>query len=149
MYRNRDVLINALPSHMWWTTLKSTVIGLSSPLPPLVGGDCGLVSESVGNVDLLSEHFASKQSREPVVLPPTCHPPIKLMTFAFRSCKVRRLMQDLEPYDDTDPLGMLPLFLKRTADVLAPGLSVVFRRHLRLGSFPVSWRQSSSTIVYY
>ena len=33
-------------------------------------------------------------------------------------------------------LGMLPLFLKRTADVAAPRLSVVIRRLVRLGSFP-------------
>ena len=32
-------------------------------------------------------------------------------------------------------LGMLPLFLKRTADVVAPRLSVVIRRLVRLGSF--------------
>ena len=30
---------------------------------------------------------------------------------------------DLDPYGGTDPLGMLNLFLKRTADVLAPRLS--------------------------
>ena len=39
------------------------------------------------------------------------------------------------------------LFLKRTADVLAPRLSVVFRRLLRLGSFPASWRQSNVTPI--
>ena len=43
---------------------------------------------------------------------------------------------DLDPYGGTNPLCMFPLFLKRTADVLAPRLSVVFRRLLRLGSFP-------------
>ena len=30
--------------------------------------------------------------------------------------------------------GMFPLFLKRTADVIPPLLSVVFRRNVRLGS---------------
>ena len=34
----------------------------------------GLVCESVGKADLLSEHFNSKQSREAVDLPLTCHP---------------------------------------------------------------------------
>ena len=37
----------------------------------------------------------------------------------------------------TDPLGMFPVFLKRTSEVLAPRLAVVFRWLLRLGSFPV------------
>ena len=34
----------------------------------------------------------------------------------------------MDPYGGTDPLGMFPLFLQRTADVMAPRLSVVFRR---------------------
>ena len=53
----------------------------------------------------------------------------------FRSSEVRCLLLDLDPYGGTDPLGMFPLFLKRTADVMAPHLSVVFRRLVRLGSF--------------
>ena len=47
------------------------------------------------------------------------------------------------PYGGNDPLGVFPLFLKRTADVLAPRLSVVFRRLLRLGSFLAYWRQAN------
>ena len=38
-------------------------------------------------------------------------------------------------YGGSDLLGMFPLFLKRTADVLAPRLSEVFRRLVRL-EFP-------------
>ena len=50
----------------------------------------------------------------------------------------------MDPYGGTDPLGMFPLVLKRTADVLAPHLSVVF---LRLGSFPACWRQANVTPI--
>ena len=42
---------------------------------------------------------------------------------------------------------MFPLFLKRTADVLAPSLSVTFWRLVRLGSFPVCWRQANVTPI--
>ena len=56
-------------------------------------------------------------------------------------------MLDLDPYGGSDPMGMFPLFLKRTADVLAPSLSVVFRRLVRLGSFPASWRQANVTPI--
>ena len=52
-------------------------------------------------------------------------------------------MLDLDPYGGTETLGMFPLFLKRTADVMAPRLSVVFRRLVRLGSFPACWRQAN------
>ena len=44
-------------------------------------------------------------------------------------------MLDLDPYGGTEVFGMFPLFLKRTADVLALRLAVVFWRLLRLGSF--------------
>ena len=42
---------------------------------------------------------------------------------------------------------MFTLFLKKTAHVLAPHLSVVFRRLVRLGSFPACWRQASVTPI--
>ena len=116
-------------------------------MPRLVGVGGGLVCESVGKADLLSDHFDGKQSRESVDLPPTCHPSPSLATFAFRSSEVRRLLLDLDPCGGTDPLGMFLLFLKRTADILAPRLSVVFRRLLRLGSFPACWRQANITPI--
>ena len=69
--------------------------------------------------NLLSDHFDSKQSMEAVDLTLTCHPSsYSLTTFAFRSSEVRRLLLDLDRYGGTDPLGMFPLFLKRTADVM-------------------------------
>ena len=57
--RNRDVLTNVQSLHKWWSTLKSAVFGLSSSLPSLVREGGGLVCESVGKGDLLSDHFDS------------------------------------------------------------------------------------------
>ena len=91
---------------------KSAVFGLSSSLPLLVGVGGGLVCESVGKADLLSNHFDGKQSRESVDLLLTCHPSPSLTSFAFRSSEVSRLLLDLDPYGGCDPLGMFPLFLK-------------------------------------
>ena len=42
---------------------------------------------------------------------------------------------------------VFPLFLKKTAEVLAPCLSVVFWRLVRLGSFPDCWRQANVTTI--
>ena len=67
--RNWDVLMNVHSPRKWWPTLKSAVFGTSSSLPPLVSEGGGLVCELVGKVDLLSDHFDSKQSREAVDLP--------------------------------------------------------------------------------
>ena len=81
------------------------------------------------------------QSKESVGLPLTCHPSPRRTYFAFRSSEVRRLLLDLDSYGCSDPLGMFHLFLKRTANVLAPRLRVVsvlskmFERLVRLGRF--------------
>ena len=111
-----------IAKHKRWSTLL-----LCSVRVRWLGG--GLVCEWVGKADLLTDHFDSKQSRESVNLPLTCHPSLSLTTFAFGSREVRRLLLDLEPYSGTDPLGIFHFFLKRT-DVLAPHLSVVFRRRV-------------------
>ena len=84
--------MNAQSPHKWWSTLKCTVFGLTLSLPPLVGGGGGLVRESVGKADLLSDHFYGKQFRESVDLPLTCHLTLSLTFFAFSSSEVRRLL---------------------------------------------------------
>ena len=96
--RNRAVLMNVQSPNRWWFTPKSAVFGSSSSLPPVVSGGGGLVYESVGKADLLSENFDSKRSRESVDLPLNCHRFPCLITFAFRSSEVRRLLLDLDPY---------------------------------------------------
>ena len=45
----------------------------SLSLPTLISEGGGLVCELVGKSDLPSDHFDSKQSREAVDLPLTCH----------------------------------------------------------------------------
>ena len=135
--------MNVQSPHKWW----SAVFISSSSLPPMVGPGGGLVCESVGKADL-SDHFDSKQSRESVDQLVTCHPSPSLITCAFMSSEVIRLLLYLDPDGGTETLGMFPLFLKRTADILATTrLSVVFRRLLRLGSFPACWRQSNVTPI--
>ena len=120
--------MNVQSPHKWWSTFKSAVFGTSSALPPLVNEGGGLVCESIGKADLLSDHFDIKQSRKAVDLPLTCHSAPNLTIFAFRAREVRGLplLVDLDPYGDTDPMGMFPLFLKRTADVMAPVLVQCF-----------------------
>ena len=90
--------MNVHSPHKCWTTLKSAVSGSSSSLPPLISEGGGVVCESVGKADLLSDHFDSKHSSEADDLPLTCHLPPSLTTFAFRTSEVRPLLLDLDPY---------------------------------------------------
>ena len=54
--------------------------------------------ESFGKAELLSDHFDSKKSSESVDLLLTCHPFPSLITFAFMSSEVKRLLLDLDPH---------------------------------------------------
>ena len=105
---------------------------------------------------MLSAHFGGKQSwqsRDQVGLPSVSSsqsPTPCLTTFAFRSSGHGRWSCSFWiwiPYGGTDPLGMFPLFLKKTAEVLAPHLTVVFWWLFRLGSFPVCWRVANVTPI--
>ena len=89
---NRPVLMNVQSPHKWWPTHKSAVFGTSSSLPPLFSEGGGLVCEIIGKADLLSDHSDSKQSREAVDLPLTCHPSPSLPSIAFRLREVRLLL---------------------------------------------------------
>ena len=53
----------------------------------------------------------------------------------------------LDHYGGLDPLSMFPLFLKRTANVITPRLSVVFRRLVHLGNFSACWGQANVTQI--
>ena len=77
--------------------------------------------------------------------------PLDVFSLLLRVLRVRllriRLLLDLDPYGGSEPLGMVPIFLKRTADVLAPRFSVVFWHLVRLGSFPACWRDANVTPI--
>ena len=87
--------------------IKSTVFGSSSSLS-LTGVCDGLVCESVGKADLLSDYFDSVPSNDSVDLLSSYHPSASLTTFVFRSSEVKQLM--FNTYGGTDHLEMFPIF---------------------------------------
>ena len=114
--------MNVRSPDKWWSTLKSAVFDSSSSLPPLVNEFGGLVCESVGKTDPLSDHFDSKQSREAVDQPLTCHPSPRPFHLGLQVAKGQRLLLDLDLCGCPDLLGMFSIFLKRTADAMASDL---------------------------
>ena len=56
--------------------------------------------------------------------------------FAFRTSVLLHLLLDLDTYGGVDPLGVFLLFLKKVVDIIAPKLSIIFHKLIRLGSFP-------------
>ena len=124
--RNRDVLMNVQSPDKLLSTLKSAVFGSSSSLPPLVSGGGAPVDWCVSRLVMLIFCriilTGNCPWRESFDLPLTCHPSPSITTFFYRSSEVRCLLFDLDPFGGTDPLSMFPLFVKRTADVMAPVL---------------------------
>ena len=145
--RKKEILQNATNQHTWWLTLKESVLGAESSIPPLLRPGGGVASVPADKAELFSTHFADKQSRDQIVLPSTCDPEPRLRSFAFRSSEVLKLLLDLDPYGGCDPLGFYPLFLQKIARILAPKLSVVLRFLIRHGEFPGCWRSADVTPV--
>ena len=133
----------------WWSTLKSAVFGSSSSLHlrSLVMVVDWCVSRLVRLICCRTILTASSPGRLLICRSLVIRFLVIPTTFAFRLSEVRRLLLDLDPYSRTDPLGMFSLFLKKTADVMAPRLSVVFRRFVHLGSFPACWKESNVTPI--
>ena len=54
----------------------------------------------------------------------------------FQTSVLLRLLLDLDRYRGVDPLGVFPLFINKVADIIAPELYIIFRKLIRLRSFP-------------
>ena len=61
--------------------------------------------------------------------------------------EVERHLLDLDPNGGVDPSGSFPMFFRKTASVLAPKLSCLFRRLLRGAEFPLEWRIADVTPI--
>ena len=67
--------------------------------------------------------------------------------FGLRTSVLQGLLPDLDTYWSVDPLGVFPLYLNKIADIIAPKLSIIFRKIIRLGSFPECWRSANVTAI--
>ena len=68
-------------------------------------------------------------------MPQSCFLKAELTTFAFRSGEVKKLLLELDPYGDAGPDGVFPLFFIKTANHVAPKISTVLRKVVRIGGF--------------
>ena len=61
--------------------------------------------------------------------------------------EVERHILDVDPNGGVDTSGCFPMYFRKTASVLAPKLSRLFRRLLRCGEFPLEWRIADVTPI--
>ena len=69
-----------------------------------------LVRSAYKKASIFSAHSDAKQSRDSFHQPHSCHPSSVLCSVAFRSCFIRSLLLDLNPYGGNNLDGMCPLF---------------------------------------
>ena len=143
----RSVLSNCSDSHKWWSTLKESLFGSDNSIPPLMTPSGAVSSSPMERSKLLSDVFKNKQCGDTLELPPACFPQASLVGFAFKSKEVLNILSDLDSYGGLDPTGVFPLFLKNTRVILAPKLSVIFRKLIRSGDFPSVWRVANVTPI--
>ena len=143
----RQNLVDCASANAWWHKLKGHVFGAESDIPPLCLPVGALVSDPAGKAELLSTWFDSKQSRDIVELPQTCHPRRAFCGIAFRARGVERHLLDLDPNGEVDPSSCFPMYFRKTPSVLALKLSRLFHSLLRYGEFPLEWRNADVTPI--
>ena len=88
-----------------------------------------------------------KQSNNSLSMPQSCFPEAQLSTFTFRSGEAKKLLLELDSYGGAGPDIIFPLFFIKTANYLAPMISTVLRKLVRLGGFSMCWRAGNITPV--
>ena len=78
-----------------------------------------------------------------VNIPSSCFPEPKLNSLAFRSSEVQKILENLDVHGGVDPNGLFPSFFKKFSKLLAPKLSVMFRKLIQAGDFPSCWKVAS------
>ena len=143
----RDTLIGTTNSHKWGSTLKTALFGVDVAVPPLLRPDGSLTHCPKEKAALFADVFDSKQSNDSLTMPQSCFPEAEMTTFAFRSGEVKKLLLELDPYGGAGPDGIFPLFFIKTANYLAPKISTVLRKLVRIGGFSMCWRVGNITPV--
>ena len=143
----RDTLIKTTNSHKWWSTLKTALFGVDVAVPPLLRPNGSLTHCPKEKATLFADVFDGKQSNNCLTIPKSCFPKAELTKFAFCSGDVQKLLLELDPYGNAGPDGIFPLFFVKTANYLAPKISTVLHKLVRIGGFSMCWRVGNITLV--
>ena len=122
----RNTLKHFSCSHRWWETLKGSIFGVNPSIHALMGPGGGLVTAPAAKTSLLDSQFDSKQCREQLVTHLSSFPQSRCNSLACQTSVLLRLFLDHDTYGGVDPLGVLPLFLKKVEDIIAQKLCIMF-----------------------
>ena len=142
--RNLDDCASA---NAWWRTLKGHEFGAESDIPLLCSLGSALVSDPAGKAELFSAWFDSKQSRDIVELRRPVIIGLHSVVLPSELVRLRGTCWILIQMVVWTRLVASLCFFQRTASVLAPKLSRLFRRLLRCDEFPLEWRFADVTPI--
>ena len=80
-------------------------------------------------------------------MPQSCFPEAELTIFFFRSGEVKELLLEFDTYVGAGPDSNFPLFFVKTANYLAPEISAVLHKLVRIRSFIMCWKVGNITLV--
>ena len=127
--------------------MKTALFGLDVAVPPILTPDGSLTHCPQEKTALFTDVFDGKQSNDILTMPQTCFPEAVLTTFAFLSGEVKKLLLELDLYSGIGSDGIFPLFFVKTANYLAPKISIVLHKLVRIGGFSMCWRVGNITLV--
>ena len=129
--------------------MEGTIFDVKNSIPVVRGSRGGLMVDPADKASLLSSQFDSKQCREQLVTPMSCIPPsicaILWLSELLPSCVCFLILICMG--ESIILLQLLPLFLKKAVDIIAPKLTIIFRRLTRLLSFPECWLSANITAI--
>ena len=131
----RDTLIGTTNSHKWWSIMKTALFDVDVAVPPLLRPDGFLTHCPKEKATLFVDVLESKQSNASLTMPQSCFPETELITFAFRSGEVKKVLLEFDPYSGAGPDSIFPLFFIKTTNYLAPKNSTVLCKLVRIGGF--------------
>ena len=143
----RDTLTGTTNFHKWWSTLKTAFFGMDVAVPPLLRPNGSVTHCPKEKAALFADVFDGKQSNDSLSMPQSCFPEAELTTFAFCSGEVKKLLLELDPYGGTGPDDIFPLFFVKTANYLAPKISILLHKLVRIGGFSMCWRVGNITPI--
>ena len=110
-----------------------------------------LISDAQGKAEILNKQFQSAFTRENPVPPDVKDRPSPYPTapdISISTEGVQKMLQNLKPHKAAGPDEISPRVLKELAPTIAPTLTIIFEKSLKLGEVPKDWRTANVAPVF-
>ena len=108
------------------------------------------ITDSLGKTELLNEQFKSVFTSEPTDdLPDKGTSPYPTMPdISVITQRIKNLLNDLKIHKTSGPDTIRARILKKTSDIIAPILQIIFQISLNTGRVPTDWTTAYVTPIF-